>query len=142
MSVFGFDEGTFGSAVATGKGKNNLKLVLILLLLFSGDIEGFKVLLKIELAPCVARGELGETGHRLVVLGREEELIDGSPAVNVYGTKFIYAFTGTSISSSPTVSSAPRRQTRRKTDLGCFDFQPDLMSPVISLPGTPPSPDI
>jgi cytokinesis protein len=49
---------------------------------------------------------------------------------------------GTSIPSSPTVSSAPRRRTRRKTDLGDFDSQTDLLSPVISLPGTPTSPDI
>jgi hypothetical protein len=40
MSVFGFDKGTSGSAVATGNSKNNLKLVLILLLLFSDDIKG------------------------------------------------------------------------------------------------------
>ncbi|KAJ8586808.1 actin-binding FH2, partial [Rhizopogon salebrosus TDB-379] len=49
---------------------------------------------------------------------------------------------GASIPSSPTVSSAPRRQMRRKTDLGDFDSRPDLLSPVMSLPGTPTSPDI
>ncbi|KAJ8597357.1 actin-binding FH2 [Rhizopogon salebrosus TDB-379] len=49
---------------------------------------------------------------------------------------------GISIPSSPTVSSAPRRRTRRKTDLGDFDSQPDFLSPVISLPGTPTSSDI
>jgi hypothetical protein len=40
------------------------------------------------------RGELGETGHGLVVSGREDELIDGSPAANVYGTGFICAQVG------------------------------------------------
>jgi hypothetical protein len=37
---------------------------------------------------------LGETGHGLVVSGRKDELIDDSPAANVYGTKFIYARVG------------------------------------------------
>jgi hypothetical protein len=46
MSVFGFDKGTSGSVVATGKGKNNLRLVLILLLLFSDDIEGLHGVVK------------------------------------------------------------------------------------------------
>jgi hypothetical protein len=35
---------------------------------------------------------------------------------------------GTSIPSSHTVSSTPRRRTRRKTDLGDFDSQPVLLS--------------
>jgi cytokinesis protein len=48
---------------------------------------------------------------------------------------------GTSIPSSPTISSAPRRRTRRKTDLGDLDSQSDLLS-VVSLPHTPSSPDI
>lgn len=50
---------------------------------------------------------------------------------------------GTSIASSPTISSAPRRRVRRKTDLGGLDSQSDLLlSPVASLPGTPSTTDI
>jgi len=49
---------------------------------------------------------------------------------------------GTSIPSSPTISSAPRRRTRRKTDLGDFDSQSDLLSPVVSLLDTSSSSDI
>lgn len=41
---------------------------------------------------------------------------------------------------SPTVSSAPRRRTRRRTDLGGVDSQ-SALSPTVSLPDLP-SPDV
>ncbi|KAJ8580321.1 hypothetical protein M405DRAFT_834492, partial [Rhizopogon salebrosus TDB-379] len=103
MSVFGFNKGTSGSAVATGKGKNNLKHCAdIAVALFIDNVagvlwtlDGIKVhqgihhimmhlLYRLHSTYADICGELGETGHGLVVLGCEDELIDGSPAANIY----------------------------------------------------------
>ncbi|KAG1744231.1 hypothetical protein EDB19DRAFT_1906795 [Suillus lakei] len=99
-AVFGFDKGTSGSAMATGKGKNTLKHCAdIAIALFINYVAGMQWTFDdIKVLQGVVKNRigslrssyadictlLGETGHGLIVSGRENELIDGSPAANVY----------------------------------------------------------
>ncbi|KAG1734393.1 uncharacterized protein EDB91DRAFT_1084053 [Suillus paluster] len=100
-AVFGFDKGTSGSAVATGKGKSTLKHCAdIAVALFIDYVAGYE-------ARC------------------EDELIDGSPAANVYDvikTKFPwYCRMHELMGSSPVVSRKAVSNSKSSIDLTVLD---------------------
>ncbi|KAG2030898.1 hypothetical protein BDR03DRAFT_1016680 [Suillus americanus] len=140
-AVFGFDKGTSGSAVATGKGKNTLKHCAdIAIALFIDYVAGvqwtfddIKVLQGVvknrigSLRSSYAdiHTQLGETGHGPIVSGWENELIDGSPAVNVYDViknKFSwYCRMHQLMGLSPVVSQKAVSNSKSVINLGVLD---------------------
>ncbi|KAF9235926.1 hypothetical protein BU15DRAFT_64469 [Melanogaster broomeanus] len=107
--ALGFDKGAEVDSTPTGKGKNFLQHCADIATAFfvtgevgsewePHDVPSLKIVIKNQINRRVNLGmslslkttyqayrkELGETGHGLVVAGREEELYEGSPAANVY----------------------------------------------------------
>ncbi|KAG1721980.1 uncharacterized protein EDB91DRAFT_1088279 [Suillus paluster] len=140
-AVFGFDKGTSGLAIATGKGKSTLKhcadiAVALFIDYVAGvqwtfdDINVLQGVIKNRIGSLQSlyadiHAQLGEMGHGLVVSGCEDELIDGSPAANVYDvikTKFPwYCRMHELMGSSPVVSRKAVSNSKSAVDLTILD---------------------